>query len=201
VLDGAVAVFCGVAGVQPQSETVWRQAMKYGVPRIAFVNKMDRTGRELSRTRSMTCAPSWQPMPGQVLIPLGAEDQLKGQLDVVNKKAIIYSDSDAVGSTYTVEEIPAELVDLVDQAYADLVEQVANLDDEVGTAYLEEKPITPEMLKSGIRRQTIANKFVPGRWWFGLQEQRRSLFDRRSNRLPARPLGYSAGTRPGPRYG
>jgi elongation factor G len=160
VLDGAVAVFCGVAGVQPQSETVWRQAMKYGVPRIAFVNKMDRTGANFANAvndmRTKLAANAWP-----VLIPLGAEDQLKGQLDVVNKKAIIYSDSDAVGSTYTVEEIPAELVDLVDQAYADLVEQVANLDDEVGTAYLEEKPITPEMLKSGIRRQTIANKFVP----------------------------------------
>jgi elongation factor G len=160
VLDGAVAVFCGVAGVQPQSETVWRQAMKYGVPRIAFVNKMDRTGANFANAvndmRTKLAANAWP-----VLIPLGAEDQLKGQLDVVNKKAIIYSDSDAVGSTYTVEEIPAGLVDTVEQAYADLVEQVANLDDEVGTAYLEEKPITPEMLKSGIRRQTIANKFVP----------------------------------------
>jgi elongation factor G len=149
-----------VAGVQPQSETVWRQATKYGVPRIAFVNKMDRTGANFANAvndmRTKLAANAWP-----VLIPLGAEDRLKGQLDVVNKKAIIYSDSDAVGSTYSVEELPADKVDEVDQAYAELVEQVANLDDEVGTAYLEEKPITPEMLKAGIRRQTIANKFVP----------------------------------------
>jgi elongation factor G len=160
VLDGAIAVFCGVAGVQPQSETVWRQATKYGVPRIAFVNKMDRTGANFNNAvndmRTKLAANAWP-----VLIPIGSEDTLRGQLDVINKKAIIYSDSDAVGSTYKVEEVPAELKDLVDTAYSDLVTAVADLDDEVGTAFLEEKPITPEMLKSGIRRQTIANKFVP----------------------------------------
>jgi elongation factor G len=160
VLDGAVAVFCAVAGVQPQSETVWRQATKYNVPRIAFVNKMDRTGANFDNAindmRTKLGANAWP-----VLIPLGREDYLRGQLDVINRKAIIYSDSDAMGSVYTVEELPDDCVDLVENAYNDLVAAISDLDEEVGTAFLEEKPITPEMLKAGIRRQTIANKFVP----------------------------------------
>jgi elongation factor G len=160
VLDGAVAVFCAVAGVQPQSETVWRQATKYNVPRIAFVNKMDRTGANFDNAindmRTKLGANAWP-----VLIPLGREDGLRGQLDVINRKAIIYSDSDAMGSTYQVEELPAECVDLVESAYADLVSAVADLDEELGLAFLEEQPITPVMLKAAIRRQTIANKFVP----------------------------------------
>ncbi len=160
VLDGAIAVFCAVAGVQPQSETVWRQATKYEVPRIAFVNKMDRTGANFDNAindmRTKLGANAWP-----VLIPLGKEDDLRGQLDVINKRAILYSDSDAFGSTYKVEEIPADCVDLVENAYSDLVSAISDLDEEVGMAFLEERPITPEMLKAGIRRQTIANKFVP----------------------------------------
>src|ERR1700740_824626 len=96
-----------------------------------------------------------------ILIPLGKEDQLKGQLDVINRKAVIYSDNDELGSTYELAQIPKEYIDLVDKAYADLVEQISNLDDEVAEAVLEEKPVTPELLKAAIRRQTIANKFVP----------------------------------------
>ena len=160
VLDGAVAVFCAVAGVQPQSETVWRQATKYNVPRIAFVNKMDRTGANFDNAindmRTKLGANAWP-----VLIPLGREDGLRGQLDVINKKAIIYSDNDAMGSTYQVEELPSECVDFVESAYADLVSAVADLDEDLGLAFLEEQPITPAMLKAAIRRQTIANKFVP----------------------------------------
>jgi elongation factor G len=160
VLDGAIAVFCGVAGVQPQSETVWRQATKYNVPRIAFVNKMDRVGANFNNAikdmRTKLGANAWP-----VLIPLGAEDTLRGQLDVINKKAIIYLDDEKMGSNYQIEEIPAEYVDLVNTAYDELVSAVSDLDDEVGTAFLEEKPITIQMLKAGIRRQTIANKFVP----------------------------------------
>ncbi len=160
VLDGAIAVFCGVAGVQPQSETVWRQATKYGVPRIAFVNKMDRTGANFANAindiRTKLRAPAWP-----VLIPLGAEDSLRGQLDVINKKAIIYLEDATMGSNYVVEEIPAEYKEMVDAAYNDLVTAISDLDEELGMAFLEEKPITKEMLKAGIRRQTIANKFVP----------------------------------------
>ena len=115
VLDGAIAVFCAVAGVQPQSETVWRQATKYGVPRIAFVNKMDRTGADfanaLNDMRTKLKANAWP-----VLIPLGKEDHLRGQLDVINKKAIIYLDDDSMGSKYVVEELPADKVDEVNAA-------------------------------------------------------------------------------------
>jgi elongation factor G len=160
VLDGAIVVFCGVAGVQPQSETVWRQANKYKVPRICFVNKMDRTGANFANVvkevRTKLGANAWP-----VLIPLGSEDHLQGQLDVINRKAILYSDNDLIGSTYEIADIPDDHKELVDNAYNDLVEQVANLDDEVGTLFLEEKPVTPQQLKAGIRRLTIANKFIP----------------------------------------
>ncbi|MBV8819533.1 MAG: elongation factor G, partial [Acidobacteriaceae bacterium] len=160
VLDGAIVVFDSVAGVQPQTETVWRQANKYHVPRICFVNKMDRVGADFENVvkeiREKLGANAWP-----VLIPLGREDQIRGQLDVINKKAIIYSDNDVLGSTYEVAEVPAEFRQVVDDAYNDLVEQVANLDDEVGTLFLEEKPVTPKDLKAGIRRLTIHNQFVP----------------------------------------
>src|SRR5438105_606405 len=160
VLDGAIAVFDAVAGVQPQSETVWRQANKYNVPRIAFVNKMDRVGADFEMSidsmRKKLGANAWP-----VLLPLGKEDYLKGQLDVINKKAVIYSDSDDMGSVYELAEVPAEYDAIVDKAYDDLVEQISNIDDEVAELVLEEKPVTPEILKAGIRRQTIANRFVP----------------------------------------
>ena len=160
VLDGAIAVFARVAGVQPQSETVWRQATKYNVPRIAFVNKMDRVGANFEMSIE-TCATSWTPMPGPILIPLGKEDQLKGQLDVINQKAIMYSDDDQLGSTYEVTDVPAEHKESVDKAYAELVEQISDIDDEIARSLPRREAITPEMLKAGIRRQTIANKFVP----------------------------------------
>jgi elongation factor G len=160
VLDGAILVFDSVAGVQPQTETVWRQANKYHVPRIAFVNKMDRVGANFENVvkemRTKLGANAWP-----VLIPLGKEDHLRGQLDVVNKKAILFSDNDVLGSTWEVAEVPDEFKEFTDKAHADLVEQVANLDDEVGTLFIEEKPVTPKDLKAGIRRLTIANKFVP----------------------------------------
>jgi elongation factor G len=160
VLDGAIAVFDGVAGVQPQSETVWRQATKYNVPRLAFINKMDRVGADFAMSvdsiHKKLGANAWP-----VLLPLGREDTLKGQLDIINKKAILYSENDQQGSTYEVTDIPKEYVDVVDKAYNDLVEQISNIDDDVAHLVLEEKPVTPELLKAGIRRQTIANKFVP----------------------------------------
>ena len=106
VLDGAIAVFDAVAGVQPQSETVWRQANKYGVPRIAFINKMDRVGADFDASiesmRKKLNANAWP-----VLLPLGAEDDFTGQLDVINRKAIIYSDNDVIGFHLHIEEIPA----------------------------------------------------------------------------------------------
>src|ERR1700681_2503228 len=151
VLDGAIAVFDAVAGVQPQSETVWRQANKYNVPRIAFINKMDRVGADFQMSidsmRKKLGANAWP-----VLLPLGKEDYLKGQLDVINRKAIIYSDSDELGSTYEVTEVPADHVAAVEKAYKILIEQISNIDDEVAEVVLEEKPVSPELLKAAIRR-------------------------------------------------
>jgi elongation factor G len=160
VLDGAILVFDSVAGVQPQTETVWRQANKYNVPRICFVNKMDKVGANFDNVvkeiRTKLGANAWP-----VLVPLGKEDHIRGQLDIINKRAVIYSDSDSFGSTYEVTSIPDEYKAMIDKAYSDLVEQVSNLDEEVGTLFLEEKPITPKDLKAGIRRLTIANQFIP----------------------------------------
>ncbi|HSI85556.1 MAG: elongation factor G, partial [Candidatus Methylacidiphilales bacterium] len=160
VLDGAIAVFCGVAGVQPQSETVWRQANKYNVPRIAFVNKMDRTGANFDNAindmRTKLGANAWP-----VLIPLGREDYLQGQIDVINQKAIVYSDNDRIGSTYSIVEIPDEHKEMARQALGDLIEAVADKDEKIGEMFLEEKTPTPLELKEGIRRLTIDNQFVP----------------------------------------
>ena len=160
VLDGAVVVFCGVAGVQPQTETVWRQANKYNVPRIVFVNKMDRTGADfdnvLNDVREKLGATA-----AAVLIPIGSEDSLRGQIDVVNQKAVIYSDDDKLGSTFTVEELDGDLKLVAEAAREELLEVVADLDDILGEAFLMEEEITNADLKSAIRRLTIANKFIP----------------------------------------
>src|SRR4051794_33098703 len=160
VLDGAVAVFCGVAGVQPQSETVWRQATKYKVPRIAFVNKMDRTGANFENAvdemRKKLGAYAYP-----VVIPIGKEDYLKGIIDVVAQKAIIYDDIDQAGLKYTVGEIPAEQKDRAKAALTELIDAVSNKDDEIAELVLEDKPISPEMLKKAIRRLTIKIELVP----------------------------------------
>ena len=160
VLDGAVAVFCGVAGVQPQSETVWRQATKYNVPRIAFINKMDRTGADFNNAVSdLRNKLGAEAHP--VGIPVGAEDQLCGVVDVVNQKALIYDADDETGIKYEITDIPDELKDESAMALEQLVEAVSNLDDEVAELILEEKPVTPEVLKTAIRRLTCSLKFVP----------------------------------------
>ncbi len=160
VLDGAIAVFCGVAGVQPQSETVWRQANKYGVPRIAFVNKMDRTGADFEKAvHEMRTKLGANAVP--ILLPLGKEDKLLGQIDLINQKAFIYSDSKNLGSTYEIAEIPAEFKEEAKKALDRLVEAVADVDEEVGNLFLEEKRPTPKQLKEAIRRVVITNKLVP----------------------------------------
>src|SRR5690348_4541717 len=160
VLDGAVAVFCGVAGVQPQSETVWRQATKYKVPRIAFVNKMDRTGANFENAvdvmRKKLGAYAYP-----VVIPIGKEDYLKGVIDVVSQKAIIYDDSDAAGLKYSVVEVPDEHKERAKAALTELIDAVSNKDDEIAELVLEDKPITPEILKKAIRRLTVKIELVP----------------------------------------
>ncbi len=160
VLDGAVVVFCGVAGVQPQTETVWRQATKYNVPRIVFVNKMDRTGADFQgvvddvrKRLGVTVV--------RILIPIGSEENLKGQIDVLNKRAILFSDDDLLGSTYTIEDLTSDQLALANEAYEELLDAVANADDAVGEKFLGEEEISVEELKAGLRRATIENKIVP----------------------------------------
>jgi elongation factor G len=162
VLDGAVAVFCGVAGVQPQSETVWRQATKYKVPRIAFVNKMDRTGANfenaLADMRNKLKAYAFP-----IFLPIGAEDQFAGVVDVVNQKAIVWGTGDIAneGLKYEVQEIPANLKEKAAVALAQLVEAVSNKDDAIAELVLEEKPIAPSVLKEAIRRLTCKIELIP----------------------------------------
>jgi elongation factor G len=162
VLDGAVAVFCGVAGVQPQSETVWRQATKYKVPRIAFVNKMDRTGANfenaLADMRNKLKAYAYP-----IFLPIGAEDKFEGVIDIVNQKAIIWGAGDVVneGLNYEATEIPAEHQERAKFALAELIDAISNKDDQIAELVIEEKPITPEILKAAIRRQTCKIEFVP----------------------------------------
>jgi elongation factor G len=160
VLDGAIVVFCGVAGVQPQTETVWRQATKYQVPRIVFVNKMDRTGANFDNV-FQEVREKLGANAVRVLIPIGSEEHLKGQIDVVNQKAVYYSDDDKFGSTYTVSELDGELKTSAAAAYEELVHAVADVDDEVAEKFLMEIPVTREELKQAIRRATIANRLVP----------------------------------------
>src|SRR5258706_10629973 len=160
VLDGAVAVFCGVAGVQPQSETVWRQATKYKVPRIAFVNKMDRTGANFANAlddmRKKLGAYAYP-----IFLPIGKEDTFRGVIDLVNQKAIVYDDNDEVGLKYDVTDIPADLKESAQAALAELIDAVSNKDDQIAELVIENKPITPQILKAAIRRLTCKIELVP----------------------------------------
>ncbi|WAC21921.1 elongation factor G [Luteolibacter sp. SL250] len=160
VLDGAIVVFDAVAGVQPQTETVWRQATKYNVPRLVFVNKMDRVGADfenvVKEVREKLGANAVR-----ILIPIGSEENLKGQIDVVNQKAVYFSDDDKFGSTYTVKDLEGDQIGLCKEAYDELLNAVADVDDSIGEKFLSEEAISLEDLKNGIRRATIANKLVP----------------------------------------
>src|SRR5882724_9875037 len=160
VLDGAVAVFCGVAGVQPQSETVWRQATKYRVPRIAFVNKMDRTGANfenaLNDMRKKLGAYAYP-----IFLPIGKEENFRGVIDLVNQKAIVYDPDDEVGLKYEVTDIPAELKDSAQAALGELIDAVSNKDDTIAELVIENKPISAPVLKEAIRRLTCRIELVP----------------------------------------
>ena len=162
VLDGAVAVFCGVAGVQPQSETVWRQATKYHVPRIAFVNKMDRIGANFDNAlNDMRTKLRAYAFP--IFLPIGAEEQFAGVIDVVNQKCFWFGEGDVAneGLNYEVREIPAEHQARAKAAFAELIEAVSNKDDTIAELVLEEKPIDAPTLKAAIRRLTCKIELVP----------------------------------------
>ena len=160
VLDGAIVVFSGVEGVQPQTEGVWRQANRYRVPRLAFINKMDRLGADFDRVvaelRTKLNANAWP-----VLVPIGKEHDLRGQFDLVDRQLILYDPDDALGQNYAVTDIPAADRESVERARRTLVEALAEIDDSITQAFLEDRDVTAEELRAAIRRQTIANRFIP----------------------------------------
>jgi elongation factor G len=159
VLDGAVVVFCGTSGVEPQSETVWRQANKYGVPRIVYVNKMDRAGADFLRViGQIKNRLGHTPVPVQIAI--GAEDDFQGQVDLMKMKAIYWNEDDK-GTSYREEEIPAELVDLANEWRSNMVEAAAEASEELMNKYLEEGELSIEEIKAGLRQRTIACEIVP----------------------------------------
>jgi len=159
VLDGACTVFCAVGGVEPQSETVWRQADKYGVPRIAFVNKMDRMGANFLRVVGQV-----QDRLGAVAVPLqlpiGAEEDFAGVVDLVRMKAIYWNDQDK-GLTYDARDVPAEMADTCAEWREKLVEAAAEATEEMMEKYLEGGELTEDEIRAGIRKRTIANEIVP----------------------------------------
>jgi len=159
VLDGACAVFCAVGGVEPQSETVWRQADKYGVPRLAFVNKMDRMGANFLRVvQQVKDRLGGNAVPVQ--LPIGAEDAFAGIVDLVRMKAIYWDDA-SKGMTYEEREIPADMVDLCHEWRETMVEAAAEADEETMERYLEDGELSATDIKKGLRARTLANEIVP----------------------------------------
>ena len=159
VLDGAVCVFCAVGGVQPQSETVWRQANRYHVPRVAFVNKMDRMGADFGRVVE-EIRTKLRANAAPVELPIGKEEGFQGVIDLLEMKGIVYDEA-SEGKTFTVGEIPAGLKDDAELARAELCEKIADLDEGVMEAYLEKGDLTADELRAAIRRQVVAGAFVP----------------------------------------
>ncbi len=159
VLDGACMVYCAVGGVQPQSETVWRQANKYRVPRLAFVNKMDRTGANFFKVYDqMKKRLNGNPVP--IVVPIGAEDTFKGVVDLLKMKAIIWDDK-TLGMEFSYEDIPADLVDTANEWRENMVEAAAEANEELMNKYLEEGELSEEEILAGLRQRTIATEIQP----------------------------------------
>jgi len=159
VLDGAVAVFCSVGGVEPQSETVWRQADKYGVPRLAFINKMDRVGADFFRGVQMI-KDRLKANPLPIQLPVGKEENFKGVIDLVRMKAVIWTD-ESLGADYSEVEIPAELLDEAVEYREKMIEEISSHDDSLMEKYLSGEVLTEQEIMSAIRTGTIAIKFCP----------------------------------------
>jgi elongation factor G len=159
VLDGAIAVFCGVAGVEAQSETVWRQAERYGVPCLAFVNKLDRVGADFARVVSMI-RERLNARPVPLTWPVGTEKEFVGVLDVLDRKVYVFSEEDQ-GRTWREEPVPADLSGLADELHHAIVEAASESSDELMSLYLEEKPLTREQILQGLRSGTLARKIIP----------------------------------------
>ncbi len=162
VLDGAVSVFCAVGGVQPQSETVWRQRNRYGVPSIVFVNKYDRTGADFYEVeRQIKDRLKGNPVPIQ--LPIGAEENFQGVVDLVKMKAIVWDQDAAMGSNYHVEEIPEDMIELAEEYREKLIDSIAEVDgqEELMEKFLEGEELTEEEIKGGIKAATIGMHIVP----------------------------------------
>ena len=159
VLDGACAVFCAVGGVEPQSETVWRQANKYHVPRMAFVNKMDRAGADFLRVVGQLKS-RLGAIPVPIQLPIGAEDHFKGVVDLVRMKAIFWNEAD-MGATYELEDIPADMQASCVEWREKMLESAAEANDELMEKYLNEGDLSAEEIKAGLRQRTLANQIVP----------------------------------------
>jgi elongation factor G len=196
VLDGAVAVFCSVGGVEPQSETVWRQADKYGVPRIAFINKMDRVGADFFRGVEMIRTRlGANPVPVQ--LPIGAEDRFQGIIDLITEKAIIYTDD--LGTQSEATEIPANLREVVADYRTRLIDAVAEFDDDLTVKYLEGEELTPDEIIAALRKATLSTKVTPVICGSAFKNKGvQMLLDAVINYLPS-PVDLSAitGTAPG----
>jgi elongation factor G len=159
VLDGAIAVFCAVAGVEPQSETVWRQAEKFVIPRVAFINKMDRVGADYERTiRMMRDRLGTVPLPVQ--LPLGKEEEFTGAIDLVEMRGIIY-DATTLGATYHVIDIPEEYAAEAQRYRERLIEMLAEQDESLMEKYIEGTPLTAQEIRKAIRKATVGNRLVP----------------------------------------
>jgi len=159
VLDGAVAVFCSVGGVEPQTETVWRQADKYGVPRLAFINKMDRLGADFFRVVKMI-ETRLGARPAVMQLPIGAEDKFAGVVDLITMKAVVWED-ESLGAKFHEEKIPEDLQDQANEYREKLLEAAADADEALMEKYLDGKPITEAELRVAIRKATLALKIVP----------------------------------------
>jgi len=161
VLDGAVAVFDGVAGVEPQSQTVWRQADRYKVPRICFINKLDRTGASFDFCVS-TIKSRLNAVPAILQLPIGSEGGFLGVVDVVRMRALTWRGETTIGEDYTVEEIPADMLEKAQAAHHELIELVADYDDTLMEAYLadDEESITPELIDAAIRRAVLSSRIT-----------------------------------------
>ena len=190
VLDGAVAVFDSVAGVEPQSETVWRQADKYRVPRICFVNKMDRIGADFKRTFDQIIT-KLEANPVAIQLPIGSEDKFVGVVDLIKMKSITYKD-ETMGADYIVGEIPADMLDEAKHYREQLIEKVSEADDKILEKYLHGEEPTEDEIKAALRKRVQQLGARQGRSGvraghlrLGVQEQGRAAAARRGRRLPA----------------
>ena len=193
VLDGAVAVFDGVAGVEPQTETVWKQADKYRVPRMCFVNKMDRLGADFFAALDSIKDRLGANM-AVIQLPIGAEGHYKGVIDLVTMQALVWLDEE-LGAKWEVREIPDDLEDQADEYRHKLIDVLSSFDENILEKYVGEEEITVDDLQRAIRAGTITNEIVPVLNGTRVQEQGRAAPARRHRRLPAQPGRPAAGHR------